>query len=186
MRLLQWSQRVEEVQFAVVERLPKLREEQAPKQSRQHPHGQEEAWPAGDPALAVERHAAAGHDTVQVRVMHQSLAPGVQHGDEADLGAQVLGIGGDRAQGLGGGAEQDVVDDGLVLVGDRRDLLRHGEDDVEVLDRQELGLPLNAMRWWPQASHCSRWPPSAAVRQRSMSVMTRRCPRLSESACWSR
>ena len=46
------------------------------------------------------------------------------------------------AQGLRGGAEHEVVDHGLVLVGDGGDLLRHGEDDVEVLDRQQLGLPV--------------------------------------------
>ena len=69
--------------------------------------------------MAVGGHAAAGHDTVHVRMMQQVLAPGVQHREEADLGAQVLGVGGDRAQRLGGGAEQHVVDDGLVLVGDR-------------------------------------------------------------------
>jgi hypothetical protein len=38
----------------------------------------------------------------------------------------------------------------------------------------------------PQASHCSTWPPRAAVRQRSMQRMTRRCPRLSASACSTR
>jgi hypothetical protein len=34
----------------------------------------------------------------------------VQHGDQADAGAQVVGIGGDGRQGLGGGLEQQVVD----------------------------------------------------------------------------
>ncbi len=38
--------------------------------------------------------------------------------------------------------EQDAIDDRLVLEGDGRDLVRHGEDDVEVLRRQELGLPV--------------------------------------------
>ena len=38
-----------------------------------------------------------------------------------------------RADLLGGGPEQDPVDDGGILQGDRRDHLRHGEDDVEVL-----------------------------------------------------
>jgi hypothetical protein len=39
------------------------------------------------------------------------------------------------------------------------------------------------MRWWSQASHCSTCPPSAAVRQRSMALMTRDCPRPS-AAPW--
>ena len=44
------------------------------------------------------------------------------------------------AQRLGGGTEQDVVDHSLVLVRDGGDFLRHGEDDVEVFDRQKFGL----------------------------------------------
>ena len=75
-------------------------------------------------------------------MVQQVLAPGVQHGEEADLGAQVLGVGGDRAQGLGRRAEQDAVDDLLVLVGDGGDFLRHGEDDVEVLGVEELGAAI--------------------------------------------
>ncbi len=45
-------------------------------------------------------------------------APGVEHGGEADLGTEMLGIGGDGTQGLGGGFEQQVIDHGLVLIGD--------------------------------------------------------------------
>ena len=70
--------------------------------------------------------------------MLQGLAPGVQHANKADVGTQMLGIGGDGTQGLGGGPEQDVVDDSLVLKSDRGDLMRQGEDDVKVLDRQQL------------------------------------------------
>jgi hypothetical protein len=52
------------------------------------------------------------------------------------------GLRGDHLQRLGRGPEQDVVDHGLVLVRDGRDLGRHGEDDVEVLHGQQLGAPL--------------------------------------------
>ncbi len=38
--------------------------------------------------------------------------------------------------------KQDVVDHGLVLVRDRRDLLGQREDHVEVLDGNEVGLPI--------------------------------------------
>ena len=68
------------------------------------------------------------------------LSPGVEHGEEADLGAQVLGIGGDGAQGLGRGPEQNAVDHLLVLVSDGGDLFRHGEHDVEVLGVEKFGL----------------------------------------------
>ena len=52
------------------------------------------------------------------------------------------GIGGDREHRLGRRAEQQVVDDRLVVEGDVGDLGRQGEDDVEVSDRQQVGLAL--------------------------------------------
>src|SRR5208282_1187063 len=54
----------------------------------------------------------------------------------------VLGIGGDGEQRLGRGAERQVVDYRLVLVGDWGDLGRQREDQVEVADRQQIGLPV--------------------------------------------
>ena len=54
-----------------------------------------------------------------MRMMDERLAPGVEDGEEADLGAQVAGIGGY----------------GTECLGDRRG---HGEDGVEVLGRQQV------------------------------------------------
>ena len=77
---------------------------------------------------------------MDVRVVGHCRAPAVEHGGGADASAEVPGIGGDREQRLGGGAEQQVVDDRLVLVGDRGDLGRQREDDMEIADRQQIGL----------------------------------------------
>ena len=51
---------------------------------------------------------------MQMRVMDERLAPGVEDGEEADLGAEMARVGGDRAERLGDGAEEEPVDDGLV------------------------------------------------------------------------
>ena len=59
----------------------------------------------------------------------------MEHGGGADAGTEVLGIGGDREQSLGRGAEQQVIDGRFVLIGDRGDLGRQREDDVEIADR---------------------------------------------------
>ena len=75
----------------------------------------------GTHRAAIGGDAAAGHDHVHMGMVGQRRAPGVQHRGHADAGAEVLGIGGDRAQRLGRGREQDVVDHGLVLIGDVRD-----------------------------------------------------------------
>ena len=75
-----------------------------------------------------------------MRVLGERRPPGVEHGRESNAGAEVLGVGGDREQRLGGRPEQQVVDDRLVLVGDWGDLGRQREDDVEIADRQQIGL----------------------------------------------
>ena len=84
------GERAEEAEFAGLEGGAQFVEEQPAEEPREHAHRQEEAGPAGDPARAVERQAAAGHDAMDVRMMVQVLAPGMEHGDEADLGAEVL------------------------------------------------------------------------------------------------
>ena len=66
----------------------------------------------------------------------------MEHGENADAGAEMLGIGGDGEHGLGRGLEQDAVDCGPVLVGYIGDLSRQREHDVEVRHRQQLGLAL--------------------------------------------
>jgi hypothetical protein len=75
-----------------------------------------------------------------MRVVHQILSPGVQERDEADRGAKVPWIRGDRLQRFGGCLKQDVVDGALVLECNGRDLLRHGEHHVEVRDGQQVRL----------------------------------------------
>ena len=117
-------------------------EKQATKEARQHAHRQEEAGLAGDPACAVRRQSAAGNDDVDMGMMGQRRAPGVEHGGEADARAQMLRVGGDGGQRLGCGLEQQIVDDGLVLERDRADRRRQGEDDVIIGNRQKLRLAL--------------------------------------------
>jgi len=115
--------------------------EQPSEQPREHPHGQEEARPTGHPALTVEGDATAGHDAMQVRMMGQRRAPGVQHRRHPDARPQVLGVGGDGQECLGGGREQQSIDHRLVVRGELPERCRQGENHVVVLDRQQVGLP---------------------------------------------
>ena len=106
-----------------IECRPQLLEEQPAIEPREHMDGQEEVWPAGDPSFAVLvatgwRQPAAGDDTMEVRMMGERLPPCVEDGDEADLGAQMPGIGGNGAQRLGRRSEQHGIDQGLVMEGD--------------------------------------------------------------------
>ena len=95
--------------------------------------------------------------------------------------------------------EQQVVDDGLVLVGDVGDGRRQCEHDMIVRHRQQIGLApasqsfaaapwhfgqcrlrqeLYAMMVWAQSSQRATCPPSAAVRQFSIADITLSWPRL--------
>ena len=128
-------------------------------------------------------------------MMVQGLSPGVEHCDQADLGAEVRGIGRDGAQGLGGGPHQDVIDHRLVVECDLAQLCREREHHVEIGRRQQLGVArlepfgarqVQAFGAVPVAAGiigdaglaaraaCSTWPPSAAVRHAAMALITRR------------
>ncbi len=72
---------------------------------------------------------------MQMGMMTQSLAPGVQHSQEANLGAEVFRVRSYRAQGLGYAGEENVVNDTLVLQGQRRKLLWQRKHHMEILHR---------------------------------------------------
>jgi hypothetical protein len=97
-------------------------------------------------------------------------APGVQHGGQPDASAEVLRIGRDGDEGLGRSLEQDVVDRGLVLVGDVADWRRQREHDVIIGHRQQVGFALGepllgsgalALRAMPVAAANGRRPLAA-------------------------
>ena len=75
---------------------------QPAEERRKHADRQKEVGPAGDPVAAVWRQTATGDDAMQVRMMQQGLAPSVKDGEEAELGAEMYGVGSDGQQGFGG------------------------------------------------------------------------------------
>src|SRR6516165_3104918 len=64
----------------------------------------------------------------------------MQHQGGADLRSEMCRVGSDSAQGLGSELEEQVIDHGLVVVGDSADRRRQGEHHVVVLDRQQVSL----------------------------------------------
>ena len=127
-----------QAQAALAEGAIEVVEEESAGAAREDTDGREEAGAAGDPAVACRSDAATGDDAVQVGVELELLPPRVQDGEETGLGAEVLGVGGDLAQGAGGGPEEDVEEGALVLQGDGGELLGEREDQVEVLAREQL------------------------------------------------
>ncbi len=137
-RVDQLGQIAEEDQLTGPVQLHQFFQKQASEQPRQNPHVQEEPGFTSDPLRAVWRQAAAWHDHVDVRMMRQRGAPGVQHAGHADPCAHALGIGRDGHHCFRRSLEQQPVDRPLVPVGDLRDLRRQCEDHVEILHRQKV------------------------------------------------
>jgi hypothetical protein len=139
---LQMGEAVEEPQLARLKCVVEQLQESTPIKARENPRGQEESRAAVDPAPSIGREAAPRHDAIEMRMMLKILTPGMQDGEESDLGAQVLGVRADRSQGLGRRLEEQVVDQGFVLQGERCDFLGQGEDDVEIRAVQKFSLPM--------------------------------------------
>ena len=115
-------------------------QEQAAEQLAQYPHRQEESGTRGCPVRPARRDATARDDHVHVRMMGQGRTPGVKHGGDPDPCTQVLRVGGDGQHRLRRRAKQQVVEHRLVVEGNGGDLCGQGEHDVEVADRQQVGL----------------------------------------------
>src|SRR5882724_3420630 len=63
----------------------------------------------------IRSEAAGGQHAVDMRMMLQSLVPGMDHAEEANLGSKVPGIAGDLEQSCSTGMKQQVIDQTLVL-----------------------------------------------------------------------
>jgi hypothetical protein len=64
--------------------------------------------------------------------------PGVEHAEKSNLGSQVAGIASDLKQGFSAGMKQEVIDQSLVLQGQRREFPRQRENDLDVTGGQEF------------------------------------------------
>jgi hypothetical protein len=122
--------------------LPESIDEFAAKDFAEYVFGKEEARVSRMyPARVVTGEAAGGHDAMDMWMMLQLLIPAVEDAKETDLGPEAFGIRSDFDQCLGTGAEEQAVDDLLVLQGQWSQLMGEREDDVSVRRRQQFGAP---------------------------------------------
>src|SRR3546814_1721654 len=64
----------------------------------------------------------------------------VEDGGDTEPGAEWLRVGGDGEHRIGGGLEQQIIDQRRVVIGERGNLGRQREHDVEIADREEISL----------------------------------------------
>jgi len=117
-----------ETMFEVVKEL-------APEQRRHDHYGKEESFAAGHPTTAVRGQAAPGDNTVNVRMIHKVLSPGVQNTNDAWFSAEVFRIIGQFNDCFGNRTEKKIVHDlpvhryqGIQFRGD-------GEDHMKIFNR---------------------------------------------------
>src|SRR3974390_1543739 len=81
-------------------------------------------------------------------MVHQVLAPGMEHAEETDLGAQVIRTGGNFQESCSAGSKQKAVEKLLGVAGEKIQLVRKRKDEVHIGNIQEFllarGQPLPA------------------------------------------
>src|ERR1700694_168865 len=102
LRLIETDEIPKELQFTGIECCRQTFEEQPPEQIREVATRTKESGLAGHPTFAIRRNAATRDEQVGMGMVPQLVAPCVQDGGDADLGAEVLAIAGKRDQSLGG------------------------------------------------------------------------------------
>jgi hypothetical protein len=89
-----------------------------------------------DPVGVIWGQTSGWDHAVDVRMMEQILTPGMQDRKKSDLCSQVTSIPGYFLQELRSGAEQEPIEDLLVLQCQWGELVRQGEDHVDIGNRQ--------------------------------------------------
>ena len=98
-----------------------LLKEAAPEQAGEDLDRGQEGAASGLPLAGCDIEAGVRHDDMQMRMEAELLVPSVEDRGAADTQSTVTVVLGDGAQGLGGGAKQDVEHDLAVAKGDPAD-----------------------------------------------------------------
>ena len=78
---------------------------------------------------------------MEMRVMVQLLAPGVEHGEAAELGPEMFGVLSNVLECLGDGAKEQAIEWARVLEHQRPQIVWQGKDDMDVRRVEHLALP---------------------------------------------
>ena len=94
----------------------------------------------GDP-VAVGGECAGGHQAMQVQVLGERLAPGVQHEGSGDVAAEPARVGAELGELVRNTLEEQRIECARIALRERVLYMRQGEDEMEVRHRQEFGAP---------------------------------------------
>src|ERR1700724_4277852 len=91
-----------------------------------------------DPARVICRQSTGGHHAMNMWVGREFLTPGMQNTEEADFCTEVFGIAGHFEKSFRTSAQQEIVEDLLVLQDQRGQMMRQREDDMDVARGESL------------------------------------------------
>ena len=148
----------------------------------------------------IRSQTAGSNDAMDMGMKLQALIPAMEHTEETDFSPEMPRITSDFKQCVSAGMEQQVVDEPFVLQRERSQVPRQSEYGMDIGSGQQFSLarlePASArvaLASWampvsarvvgdgvvcPQPVQWSRWPPSAAVRQRKIASRIFRCCQL--------
>ena len=94
------------------------------------------------PLAAIGAESAARDEIVDVGMEDQRAAPGVEHAQHAQLGAESARVGGQILEGLGAASKEQIQRDLQLRADEPTQRLGHGEGDQEVGRGQKQALAL--------------------------------------------
>jgi hypothetical protein len=106
-------------------------------------HREKETMVSREPGKSIGCQCASRDEIVNMGMIGEVAAPGVQDAEHADLSTQEARVKCQELGGCGGGTEEQFIEEGLVAASDWAQSGREGEGEHEVRDRQEqvlLGL----------------------------------------------
>ena len=106
----------------------------------------EELGTTGNPLALIEAQATGGNQVVDVGVIDEGAAPGVEEAEHAQGSPEPLGVAGQILEGMSRGGKEEVQAHVRMGAHPEAQWLRDGESDQEVRDREQqarvVGQPL--------------------------------------------
>ena len=113
-----------EMELAFLEGPLETGNELATEDATKHLDGEEKSGARFYPVRVIGRHPTGRNNAMDMGMESELLTPSVQHGEEADFCAEVSRIAGDFEKSFRTGAEQQIIEDLLVLQGQWRQPVR--------------------------------------------------------------
>src|SRR6266850_2587138 len=130
-----------EMELAFLEGPLETGNELAAEDATKHLDGDKKSGARFYPVGVIGRQPTGRNNAMDMGMESKLLTPGMQHGEEANFRAEVSRIASDFEKSFRTGAEQQIIEDFLVLQSQCCKLRRKCEDHMDVARREKFSLP---------------------------------------------